>query len=189
MSTIRNANAISQICALPRIFFLDWSINFNEITVLGGTCIHWNGKVARMTALVVIGDVAVTFATVPFLRIRPRTGSLCHQLFSGLANDLLVHHNGVIMTAMASQITSLTIVYSTVYSRRRSKKTSKLRVTGLGEGDSPVTGEFAAQRATSNAENVSIWWRHHVVFGAVDEPLASSAVVHFRVYVSKRQFV
>ena len=42
----------------------------------------------------------------------------------------------------------------------RSKKTSKLRVTGLCEGNSPVTGEFLAQRA-SNAENVSIWWRHH----------------------------
>ena len=43
---------------------------------------------------------------------------------------------------------------------RRSKKTSKLRVTGLCEGNSPVTGEFPSQRA-SNAENVSIWWRHH----------------------------
>ena len=42
-----------------------------------------------------------------------------------------------------------------------SKKTSKLRVTGLYEGNSPVTGEFHAQRA-SNAENVSIWWRYHV---------------------------
>ena len=38
---------------------------------------------------------------------------------------------------------------------RRSKKTSKLHVTGLCEGNSPVTGEFPAQRA-SNAENVSI---------------------------------
>ena len=36
--------------------------------------------------------------------------------------------------------------------RRRSKKTSKLRVTGLCEGNSPVTGEFPAQRA-SNAED------------------------------------
>ena len=27
-------------------------------------------------------------------------------------------------------------------------------------GDSPVTGEFPAEMA-SNAENVSIWWRHH----------------------------
>ena len=44
--------------------------------------------------------------------------------------------------------------------RRRSNKTSKLRVTGLCAGNSPVTGEFPAQRA-SNAENVSIWWRHH----------------------------
>ena len=43
----------------------------------------------------------------------------------------------------------------------RSKKTSKLRVIGLCEGNSPVTGEFPTQRA-SNAENVSIWWRHHV---------------------------
>ena len=45
--------------------------------------------------------------------------------------------------------------------RRRSKKTSKLRVTGLCVGNSPVTGEFFAQ-VTSNAENVSIWWRHRV---------------------------
>ena len=46
---------------------------------------------------------------------------------------------------------------------RRSKKTSKRRVTGLCEGNSPGTGEFPAQRA-SNAENVSIWWRHHGCF-------------------------
>ena len=40
--------------------------------------------------------------------------------------------------------------------RRRSKKTSKLHVTGLCAGNSPVPGEFPAQMA-SNAENVSIW--------------------------------
>ena len=44
--------------------------------------------------------------------------------------------------------------------RRRSRKTALLRVTGLCVGNSPVTGEFPAQMA-SNAENVSIWWRHH----------------------------
>ena len=43
--------------------------------------------------------------------------------------------------------------------RHRSKKISKLRVTGLCAGNSPGTGEFPAQMA-SNAENVSIW-RHH----------------------------
>ena len=45
--------------------------------------------------------------------------------------------------------------------RRRSKKISKLRVTGLCEGNPPVTGGFPSQGA-SNAENVSIWWRVHV---------------------------
>ena len=44
--------------------------------------------------------------------------------------------------------------------RRRSKKTSKLSVTGLCVGNSPVTGEIPAQMA-SFAENVPIWWRHH----------------------------
>ena len=42
----------------------------------------------------------------------------------------------------------------------RSKKTSKLRITGLCAGNSPVTSEFPAQKV-SNTENVSIWWRHH----------------------------
>ena len=45
--------------------------------------------------------------------------------------------------------------------RHRSKKTSKLRVTGLCTRNSPEGGEVPAQMA-SNAENVSIWWRHHV---------------------------
>ena len=124
--------------------------------------------------------------------------------------------NDVIMRDMVTQITSLAIVYSTVYSgaaqrkhqisaslafvrgiHRRYRfmhfpltlqwrhngcdgvsnhhppdcllnrlfrcslnKTPKLRATGLWEGNSPVTGEIPAQRA-SNAVNGSIWWRHH----------------------------
>ena len=44
--------------------------------------------------------------------------------------------------------------------RLRSKKMSNFHITGLCAGNSPVTGEFPAQMA-SNAENVSIWWRHH----------------------------
>ena len=49
---------------------------------------------------------------------------------------------------MAPQITNLAIVYSTVYSGADQS---------LSEGNSPVTGGFPA----SNAEHVSIWWRHH----------------------------
>ena len=93
------------------------------------------------------------------------------------ATTQIKHYNDVIMSALASQITSLTIVYSTVYLRRGSKKTSKLRVTGLCEGNSPVTGEFPAER-TSNAENVSIWWRHHETIS--DRRLRVS-IRHFRV--------
>ena len=48
----------------------------------------------------------------------------------------------------------------------RSKKTSKLRVTGLCAGNSPETGEFPAQMV-SNAENGSIWWRHHVLVNSL----------------------
>ena len=44
--------------------------------------------------------------------------------------------------------------------RRRSKIISKLRVTGLCAGNSPETGEFPTQMA-SNAEILSVWWRHH----------------------------
>ena len=51
--------------------------------------------------------------------------------------------------------------------RRRSKKASKFRATGLCEGNSPVTGEIPAQRA-SNAENVSICWRHHATLRCND---------------------
>ena len=73
----------------------------------------------------------------------------------------LFHYNDVIMSVMVFQITRLAIVYSTVY-WHRSKKISKLRVTSLCEGNSPVTGEFPAERAR-NAENVSTWWRHRAM--------------------------
>ena len=60
------------------------------------------------------------------------------------------------MGAIASQITGVSIVCSDADQRKK----SKLRVTGLCEGNSPVTDEFPSQRA-SNAENISIRWRHH----------------------------
>ena len=70
------------------------------------------------------------------------------------------------MGAMASRITGVSIVYSTVCSDAdQSKHQSSASLVfvgggGGGGGNSPVTGEFPAQRA-SNAENISIWWRHH----------------------------
>ena len=69
------------------------------------------------------------------------------------------HCNDVIMSAMASQITSFTIVYSAVYSGTDQRKHQSSALLVLWEGNSPLTGELPAQRA-SNTENVSIWRRH-----------------------------
>ena len=77
--------------------------------------------------------------------------------FSSFWPTLQWRHNG-----REYQITSLTIVYSNVYSGADKKKTtSKLRVTGFSVGNSPVTGEFPAEKA-SNTDNVYIWRRYHV---------------------------
>ena len=84
------------------------------------------------------------------------TNGIIHE-FVGICQVYIIccteqyHCDDVIMSVVAYEITSLTIVYSTVFFRRRSKKTSKLRVTGLCLGNSPVTGEFAAQMASKGA--------------------------------------
>ena len=64
------------------------------------------------------------------------------------------------MDAVASQINSLTIVYSTVDSDTDQRKT-------------PGAGEFPAQMA-GNAENVSNWWRHHDREDTRDKPFIYS---------------
>ena len=72
------------------------------------------------------------------------------------------HYSDVIMGAMASQITSLTTVYATFHSGADQRKYQNSTSLAFVGGNSPVTGEFHAQRA-SNAEKVSIWWLHHVM--------------------------
>ena len=66
------------------------------------------------------------------------------------------------MSAIASQITILTIAYSTVYpgadQSKHQSSASLAFVWGIHRG----TAEFPVQMP-SNAENVSIWWRHHGV--------------------------
>ena len=72
-----------------------------------------------------------------------------------------IHYDGVTMSTMTSKITSLTIVYSIVYSDADQRKHQSSALLALCEGNSPVKDKYPSQRA-SNAENVSIWWRHHV---------------------------
>ena len=71
------------------------------------------------------------------------------------------HYNDVIMIAMASQITSLMIVYSTVYSgtdeRKHQSSTSLVFMRGIHRW--PVN---SPHKGASNADNSFIWWRHHV---------------------------
>ena len=66
------------------------------------------------------------------------------------------HYSDVIMSAMASQITGVSIVYSTVCSGAENIKVSR---------HWPSWGKFTAERwfparSGSNGENVSNWWRH-----------------------------
>ena len=70
------------------------------------------------------------------------------------------HYSDVIMTTMEFQITSLTIVNSTVYSGADQRYNIKAPRDWPLWGEFAITGEFPAQRA-SNAENVFTWWRHH----------------------------
>ena len=62
------------------------------------------------------------------------------------------------MNVMASQITSLTIVYPFILEQ------IKENIKAVRHW--PLWGEFTGDRwishtKASNAENVSIWWRHH----------------------------
>ena len=66
------------------------------------------------------------------------------------------------MSAVASQITILTNVYSTIIQVQIKENINAVRHW-------PLRGEFTGDRRSfpqraSNAGNVSIWWRHHVSF-------------------------
>ena len=54
-----------------------------------------------------------------------------------VTENVVVHYIDVIMTTVASQITSLVVVYSIVYSGADERKHQKLCVTGLCTGNSP----------------------------------------------------
>ena len=73
------------------------------------------------------------------------------------------------MGAMAYQITKLLIVYSTVYSgadqRKHQSSASLAFVQGIYQG--PVN---SPAQMGSNAENVSIWWRHDVLWNTIAIP-------------------
>ena len=129
---------------------------------------------ARASAGTVKTNLYFRFYTGPTLeRVKHHTGGHCpdntlsHIMARGKNWSMsenrthswmqCTNFNKVLMSTIASQITSLAIVYSTVYSgtdERKHQSSASLACVG----NSPLTGEFPAQRA-SNAENVSIWWK------------------------------
>ena len=66
------------------------------------------------------------------------------------------------MGAMASQITSLLFTQPFIQAQINENLKASRHWPLCGE----LTGEFPTQRA-SNAENVSIWWRHHEIMDAM----------------------
>ena len=70
------------------------------------------------------------------------------------------HYYDVTMSAVASKMTNISTVCSTLCPGAHQRNAPKLRVTGLCEANPLVTCCFVSQKA-SNAINVSIWWRHH----------------------------
>ena len=69
----------------------------------------------------------------------------------------------------------------------RSKKTSKLCITGLCERNPPMTGGFS-QRA-SKVQNVTIWWHHHDVLWKFLHLDALNSVLVEIISVHKRSFI
>ena len=71
--------------------------------------------------------------------VQTRHGLSWYTSWSEKVCTVSCHYSNVIMSAIASQVTGVSISFSTAFLfRRRSKKTSKLRVIVLCEGNSPV---------------------------------------------------
>ena len=145
------------------------SSNGNIFRVTGPLCGEFTGhrRIPSQRPVTRIFDVFFHLPLNKWLSKHPRrrwfqtqSGSIWRHC-NVMVDNLPVHYNDVIMSTIAYQITSLTIVYLTVYSgadQRTNKAPRHWRV-----GNSPRTGEFPTQRA-SNEENVSIWWRHHALW-------------------------
>ena len=89
-----------------------------------------------------------------------------HRIWINIENGSLTnmgeiyHFSDVIMSVMASLITGVSIVYSSVCSgadqRKHQSSTSLAFVRGIHRW--PV---YSQHKGQSNADDVSIWWRHH----------------------------
>ena len=81
------------------------------------------------------------------------------RMLRGTWKEPGAHYSDVIMSAMATQ-SPASRLFPQSFVQAHIKENIKAPRYCLCEGNPPVTGGFPSQRA-SNAENASIWWRHH----------------------------
>ena len=93
-----------------------------------------------------------------YLCVRHAVCNICLKLtvlyrHSSVPTELLSNYNDVIMSTMESQITGVSVVYSTFYlgADQRKHQCSASHAFGRGTGEFPEKGPV----------NVSIWRRHH----------------------------
>ena len=103
------------------------------------------------------------------------------------------HHSDVIMSTIASQIISLTVVYSSVYSGadHRKHQSSALLVFVRGIHRWPVK----SHKRASNTENVSIWWLHdnmvlmhderYAIYYLLDRYRFHNYPTHYRIWTKR----
>ena len=85
------------------------------------------------------------------------------------------HYCDVIMDVMVSEITSLTIVYSTIHSGTDQRKDQSSASLAFVRGIHRWPVNSPTQMA-SNAENVFIWWRHHGLH-SIDNTISLSSCI------------
>ena len=98
----------------------------------------------------------------------------------------IIHYDDVIMGAMASQITSLTIVYSTIYSgadqRKHQSSASLAFVRGIHRGPVNSPHKWPVTRKMFPFDDVIMsWWRHQIeMIFCVTDPLWREFTGHLR---------
>ena len=97
-----------------------------------------------------MNEVIICYCIKPFNPEHPDLNTRNIDFSEKMACLTDLHYNDVIMRAMASQLTSLTIVYSIVYSGADQIKHQSC-VTSLCEGNSPLTGKFGYKKISSEA--------------------------------------
>ena len=127
---------------LPLTNYISGAENETQRALLG----HTNGNIEMRSPSAAAMLTMVAAATI--VRFHPVYNCVMKSLFPGSLQWRHNDHDGV------SNHQPRDCLFNRLF-RRRSKKTPKLRVTALCAGNSPVTGEFPAQKA-SDTENVSI---------------------------------